>query len=429
MPDYDAIVVGAGNAGSAAAISMASKGLSVLLVDRSDPPGAKNLSGGVLWGNDLSRILPKWQSEAPLERYIQNKKIGFLTEKSSIIIDFKTQIFEENKVGYTVLRAKFDPWLAKKAKEAGAMVIPGITVESLAMKDGKVIGVQESGDTITANVVILAEGVNPRLSIEAGLRPPLKDWEVSVGVKEIIKLSPQKIEDRFNLSQTSGMASEYIVGFLGDLNIGGFLYTNKETISLGIVSPMEQLRENGMTHTYDIIERFKEHPSIAPLIEGGNVVEYGAHLIPEGGIQMVPKLYGDGYMIAGDAAGFAFSNGLVLQGMNYAILSGILAGETAVEAKKRNDFSASSLSLYRTKLEETYVLKDLRTFKDIRKVTGNKNMYTVYPKMLEGILLEMLWERGQPKKKVREILSSCAADLKMSRLKTVTDFYYMYRRM
>ncbi|MEM3318747.1 MAG: FAD-dependent oxidoreductase, partial [Thermoplasmatales archaeon] len=199
MPDYDAIVVGAGNAGSAAAISMASKGLSVLLVDRSDPPGAKNLSGGVLWGNDLSRILPKWQSEAPLERYIQNKKIGFLTEKSSIIIDFKTQIFEENKVGYTVLRAKFDPWLAKKAKEAGAMVIPGITVESLAMKDGKVIGVQESGDTITANVVILAEGVNPRLSIEAGLRPPLKDWEVSVGVKEIIKLSPQKIEDRFNL--------------------------------------------------------------------------------------------------------------------------------------------------------------------------------------------------------------------------------------
>ncbi|MEM0136577.1 MAG: FAD-dependent oxidoreductase, partial [Thermoplasmatales archaeon] len=407
MPDYDAIVVGAGNAGSAAAISMASKGLSVLLVDRSDPPGAKNLSGGVLWGNDLSRILPKWQSEAPLERYILNKKIGFLTEKSSIVIDFKTQIFEENKVGYTVLRSKFDPWLAKKAKEAGALVIPGITVESLAIKDGKAVGIQESGDTITSSVVILAEGVNPRLSIEAGLRPPLSDWEVSVGVKEIIKLSPQKIEDRFNLSQTSGMASEYIVGFLEDLNIGGFLYTNKETISLGIVSPMEQLRENGMTHTYDIIERFKEHPSIAPLIEGGNVVEYGAHLIPEGGIQMVPRLYGDGYMITGDAAGFAFSNGLVLQGMNYAILSGILAGETAVEAKKRNDFSASSLSLYRAKLEETYVLKDLRTFKDIRKVTGNRNMYTVYPKMLEGLLLEMLWERGQPKKKIREILSSC----------------------
>ncbi|MEM0140613.1 MAG: FAD-dependent oxidoreductase [Thermoplasmatales archaeon] len=429
MPDYDAIVVGAGNAGSAAAIAMASKGLNVLLVDRSDPPGAKNLSGGILWGNDLANILPKWQSEAPLERYIVNKKIGFLTEKSSIIIDFKTQIFEENKVGFSVLRSKFDPWLAKKAKEAGALVIPGITVEALAVKDGKVIGIQESGDIITSNVVILAEGVNPRLSIEAGLRPPLSDWEVSVGVKEIIKLSPQKIEDRFNLTQTSGMASEYIVGNLGDLNIGAFLYTNKDTISLGIVSPMEQLRENGMTHTYDIIEKFKEHPSIAPLIEGGNVVEYGAHLIPEGGIQMVPKLYGDGYLMAGDAAGFAFSNGLVLQGMNYAILSGILAGETVAEAKKKNDFSSSALSLYRAKLEETYVLKDLRTFKDIRKVTGNRNMYTVYPKMLESLLLEMLWERGQPKKKIRDILSSCATDLKMSRLKTVTDFYYMYRRM
>ncbi len=429
MPDYDAIVVGAGNAGSAAAITMAQKGLSVLLVDRSDPPGAKNLSGGVLWGNDLARILPKWQSEAPLERFIQDKKIGFLTDKSSIIIDFKTKIFEENKVGYTVLRSKFDPWLAKKAREAGATVIPGITVESLAKKDGKVIGVEESGDTVTASVVILAEGINPRLSIEAGLRGPLQDWEVSVGVKEIIKLSPQKIEDRFNLSSTSGMASEYIMGNLEELNVGAFFYTNKDSISLGIVAPMEQLRENGVTHTYDIIEQFKEHPSIAPLIDGGTVAEYGAHMIPEGGLEMVPKLYGDGYMIVGDSAGFGFSNGLVLQGMNYAFLSGILAGETAAEAKVKGDFSSDSLSMYRQKLENSYVLKDLKTFKDIRKVTNNKNMYTTYPKMLESILLEMLWERGQPKKKVRDILGSCAADLKMSKLKTATDFYYIYRRM
>lgn len=114
MPDYDAIVVGAGNAGSAAAITMASKGLSVLFVDRSDPPGTKNLSGGVLWGDDLAQIIPKWQNEAPLERFIQNKKIGFLTEQSSIMIDFKTQIFEQNKVGYSVLRSELDPWLAKK---------------------------------------------------------------------------------------------------------------------------------------------------------------------------------------------------------------------------------------------------------------------------------------------------------------------------
>jgi len=101
---------------------------------------------------------------------------------------------------------------------------------------------------------------------------------------------------------------------------------------------MERLRENGVTHTYDIIEQFKEHPSIAPLIDGGTVAEYGAHMIPEGGLEMVPKLFGDGYMIVGDSAGFGFSNGLVLQGMNYAFLSGILAGEAAVEAKSRNDF-------------------------------------------------------------------------------------------
>ncbi len=429
MPDYDAIVVGAGNAGSAAAITMASKGLSVLLVDRSDPPGAKNLSGGVLWGNDLAHILPKWQSEAPLERYIQNKKIGFLTDKSSVVIDFKSEIFQENKVGYTILRAKFDPWLAKKAKEAGATVIPGITVESLAMDNGKVIGVEESGDVVTSNVVILAEGINPRLAIEAGLRAPLQDWEVSVGVKEVIKLSPQKIEDRFNLSSNSGLASEYILGNLGNLNVGAFLYTNRDSISLGTVAPLAELRRNGVTHTYDIIEQFKEHPSIAPLIEGGTVAEYGAHMIPEGGIEMVPKIYGNGYMIVGDAAGFGFSNGLVLQGMNYAFLSGMVAGETAVDAKSRRDFSSNYLSSYRESLEKTYVLRDLKKFKGIRKVTGNKNMYTVYPKMFEDILLEMLWERGQPKKKVRDILSASASELNLSRLRTVTDLYSIYRRM
>jgi electron transfer flavoprotein-quinone oxidoreductase len=429
MSDFDAIVVGAGNAGSSAAIYMASKGLNVLLVDRADPPGAKNLSGGVLWGNDLAQILPKWQSEAPLERFINNKKLGFLTEKSSFMLDFKTQIFEENKVGYTVLRSKFDPWLAKKAKEAGALVIPGITVESLAIKDRKVIGIVESGDTITADVTLLAEGVNARLAIEAGLKRPLRDSDVSLGIKEIIKLSPQKIEDRFNLKNNSGVASEYILGFLGELNVGGFLYTNKDSLSLGVVVPMENLRENGITHSYDLIEIFKEHPSIAPLIEGGQVAEYGAHLIPEGGLEMMPKLYGNGYMILGDAAGFAFSNGLVLQGMNYAILSGIKAGETAVEAKLRNNFSEQSLSAYEEKLNSTYVLKDLKTFKDIRKVTNNPMMYNTYPKLLESIMLETLWERGQPKKKIRDVLSSCASNLNMGRIKTLREFYYIYRRM
>ncbi len=429
MPDYDAIVVGAGNAGSAAAITMASKGLNVLLVDRADPPGAKNLSGGVLWGNDLAEILPKWQTEAPLERFIDNKKIGFLTEKSSIVIDFKTEYFRDNKIAHSVLRAKFDPWMAKKAKEAGALVIPGITVESLAIEDRTVVGIKESGDTITANVVLLAEGVNPRLSIEAGLRKPLQDRELSVGVKEVIKLSAQKIEDRFNLTKESGMASEYIVGSMGNLNIGAFFYTNKESISLGIVSPMEELRRNGVTHTYDLIEKFKSHPSIAPLIEGGTTIEYGAHLIPEGGIDSVPQLYGNGYMLLGDAAGLAFSNGLVLQGMNYAIVSGIKAGEAVAEAKARNDFTAKSLAVYEQKLGRTYALKDLKTFKDIRKVTNNPKMYTVYPQLLEGILLETLWERGQPKKKTREVIGEAASKLSVGKVKALTDLYGIYRRM
>jgi Dehydrogenases (flavoproteins) len=145
MSEFDVIVVGAGPAGSSAAISLASKKVNVLLVEKSDPPGTKNVSGGVLWGHELDNIIPDWEKTAPVERYVKSKTVGFLTEDSSINIDFRSRKFDENKSGYTVLRVKLDQWLAKKASEAGAMLVNGVTVDRLAMKDGKVIGVEQDG--------------------------------------------------------------------------------------------------------------------------------------------------------------------------------------------------------------------------------------------------------------------------------------------
>ncbi len=429
MSEFDAIVVGAGNAGSAAAYVMAKSGLNVLLVDRGDPPGTKNLSGGVLWGNDLAQIIPNWAKEAPIERYITNKKIGFLTEESSTYIDFRTKFFEKEKVAYSLLRAKFDPWFAKKAREAGALVIPGITVEKLVFKDKKVIGIEQGGDVITGDVVLLADGINSRLSIEAGIRRPMRDEDVSIGIKEIIKLSSQKIEDRFNLKNGEGTAIEYLLGFAKDLRAAGFLYTNKDSISLGVVIPLEALRKRGDFQAYDLIEIFKEHPSIEPLIDGGKPAEYGAHLIPESGLDLAERIYGDGYLLLGDAAGFAFSNGLVLQGMNYAIVSGIKAAETVIEAKKKNNFSSSMLSLYETKLNETYVLKDMRRFRSIRKVLTDPYLYEVFPTLLERTLLEIYWERGLPKKKVSEIFSTCTRAIGTGYGEMLTELIKIYRRL
>ena len=211
MSEFDVIVVGAGPAGASAAIRLASKQQNVLLVERSDPPGSKNVSGGVLWGNNLGEVVPEWEKSAPLERYVDTKSVAFLTEKSKISIDFSTKKFEENKTGYTVLRTKFDQWLSKKAKDAGAMVVSGVTIDKLVFDGDRVIGVEQDGDTITADTVILAEGANPRVAIDSGIREPLKDEDVAIGVKEVIKLPEKTINERFNIRGNAGLACDSVI--------------------------------------------------------------------------------------------------------------------------------------------------------------------------------------------------------------------------
>ena len=214
MSDFDVIVVGAGPAGSSAAIKLASSGSNVLLVERADPPGSKAVSGGILWGKELEKVVPDWEKVTPLERFIEYKSTAFLTEESKVSVDFRTKKFEKSKTGYSVLRAKLDQFLAQKAKAAGATLVTGITVDSLSMKDGIVNGVVQDGETVTANTVILAEGTNPRVAIEAGLRKPLSDLDSAIGIKEVVKLSENTINERFNLKGNAGYAGEFVLGFL-----------------------------------------------------------------------------------------------------------------------------------------------------------------------------------------------------------------------
>ena len=213
MSEFDAIVVGGGPAGTSAAMRLAASKLNVLLVEKADPPGSKNVSGGVLWGNSLAGVMPDWEKTAPLERYVKSKGIGFLTKDSSIDISFRSTRFNETKTGYTVLRTKLDQFLNKKAKDAGATVVTGVTVDRLAFEGKKVIGVEQDGDVITSDAVILAEGANPRVAIDSGIRSPLKDEDVAIGVKEVIKLPEKTINDRFNLREKEGFAGEYVLGW------------------------------------------------------------------------------------------------------------------------------------------------------------------------------------------------------------------------
>lgn len=430
MSEFDAIVVGGGPAGTAAAMRLAANKLNVLLVEKADPPGSKNVSGGVLWGNDLVGVIPDWEKSAPLERYVKSKGVGFLTEDSSIDIDFRSRKFDLTHTGYTVLRTKLDQYLSKKAKDAGTVVVNGVTVDRLAFKDKKVIGVEQDGDVITADAVILAEGANPRVAIDSGLRGPLKDEDVAIGVKEVVKLPEKTINERFNLRAKEGFAGEYVLGFLeGGVEAGGFLYTNKDSISIGVVISMKHLREDNKTHSYDIIEKFREHPSIAPLLEDGKIDEYSAHMVQEGGLASIPKLYGDGYMIAGDAAGFSFSNGLVLQGMNYAIASGIAAADTLVEAKSSSGVTENSLSKYRQKLMDTFVLKDMYTFKGIQDVTWGKLAHGTMPNLMEAVMLGLLMEKSEPKKHMNQLVREAMKSSGLKSSELLVEGYKMLRRL
>ena len=431
MSEFDVIIVGAGPAGASAAIKLAGAGSSVLLVERGDPPGSKNVSGGVLWGDSLGSVAPDWEKAAPMERYVEAKGVSFLTKDSKISIDFRSKKLQERRSGYTVLRTKLDGWLSKKAKDAGAMVASGITVDKLAFKDDRVIGVEQDGDIITSDIVILAEGANPRVAINSGIRERLKDRDVAIGVKEIIKLPEKTINERFNLTSSKmGFASEYVLGFLeGGVKAGGFIYTNKESISLGLVISMKEMRQNNNTRSFDLIELFKEHPYIAPLIDGGRVDEYSAHMVQEGGLKSVPQLYGNGFMVVGDGAGFSFSNGMVLQGMNYAIASGIAAAESAIKAKIKSNFTMEGLSSYEERLKSSFVLQDLMNFKGIEEVTWSDMIHRGIPNMSEELFLSLFSENGQPKGHLINLLIGAMGHSDVPRKDMVINMYRMLRRM
>ncbi|MCL4332201.1 MAG: dehydrogenase, partial [Candidatus Thermoplasmatota archaeon] len=223
---------------------------------------------------------------------------------------------------------------------------------------------------------------------------------------------------------------EFALGYLeGGVRAGGFLYTNKDSLSIGVVIAMENLRANGSTYSYDIMEKFMEHPYVKPLVEGGRVQEYSAHLVPEGGIDSMPKLFGDGYLIAGDSASMTFSNGMIIQGMNYAIASGAMAADSLLEAAKKKDFSGAALSSYQDRLEHSQVLMDLRKFRGIDKVTWSRLVHEVAPGMMENILFSMFYEDGNPKKHLAEIILGSLSKANMKRSELIMETYRMLRRM
>ncbi len=410
---FDAIIVGGGLAGSTAAYVLAKAGLEVLVIERGDTCGCKNMTGGRLYGHSLEKIIPDFASRAPVERKITKERISFLSSAGNTTFEYGSPALgAPGAASYSVLRSKFDRWLASEAEEQGAMYVCGILVDDMIVRDGKVCGIVAGEEEMEADVVILADGVNSLLSQKLGLKKELDPMEVAVGAKEVITLGEERIRDRFGLEGSDGAAWMFVgdptAGNIG----GGFLYTNKDSVSLGIVTTVGDIDYSGVS-VVDMVDRFKEHPVIRPLIAGGQTTEYSAHLVPEGGFHMIPQLYGDGVLVAGDAAGFVINLGYMVRGMDLAIESGLQAANAVLYAKRKGDYSKSTLSVYKTALEGTFVMKDLRQYKNAPKFMENRRMFTKYPLLLEEILKAMFLVDGTPSpglvKKLLPILSE--ADL------------------
>ncbi|MDR2296333.1 MAG: FAD-dependent oxidoreductase [Clostridiales Family XIII bacterium] len=384
---FDAIIVGGGLAGSAAAYTLAKAGLETAVIERGTACGAKNVTGGRLYAHSLEKLIPDFAESAPLERRIVKERILLMTESGATTIEYGDESLKEPAgASYSVLRAKLDPWLAERAEEAGAMYVTGIRVDKLLQEKGRVCGVIAGEDALYADVVLLADGVHSLLAQKLGMKKALAPHQVAVGVKEVIGLDEKTVSERFGVAPGEGVACLAAGYPTGGAVGGGFLYTNGSGVSLGTVVTLAHIGSGEAVKVPDMVERFKAHPAIAPLIAGGELLEYAAHLVPEGGYHMMPELFWNGVLVAGDAAGFVINMGYSFRGMDFAIESGRLAAETIIRAKRREDFSEAGLSHYQTLLERSFVMRDLRHYQNMPALMDTRQIYNEFPAMAAEIL-------------------------------------------
>lgn len=312
---------------------------------------------------------------------------------------------------YTIIRAQFDKWFNRQVRDAGATVLYETTVTGL-LRDprGQVIGVQtdREGEGYYANVVVLAEGVNGLVGQRSGLRSELRPEDVALAVKEMHFLPQETIESRFNITGDEGVVIE-AMGTITEGMIGtAFLYTNRESISIGIGCLVSELSRVGKGSPYQLLDRFKAHPSIRGLLEGSEMKEYAAHLIPEGGYRAIPELVGDGWICVGDAGHFV--NAVHREGSNLAMTTGRLAAETIITLNQRGQAcTKKALGAYRQRLDDSFVMKDMKKYKDVPRMLEKQGstIMDTYPRLMNGAAQTWFRVDGRDKKtKENEIVKA-----------------------
>jgi len=426
----DVLVVGAGPAGISAALCLARAGLEVVVVERGESAGAKNM-GGLLYGSVLETLIPSFHELAPVERAVARRRIVYLGPDRQMALDFGHESWGRPPYNHTwtVPSPAFDRWYASQAEEAGAGLVEGMLVDEVLVEgDGasaKAVGVRLRGDEVfRADVVLLADGAHGLAGQAArrrlGMASP-KPQHFAVGVKETIALPAPVIEDRFGLEPGTGAALDFVGAPFAGLVGGGFIYTQKETVGLGFAGRIASLQKAGV-EPGDVLERFKRHPEVRRLLKGGELLEYSAHMIPEGGVDSVPQLAGNGCLVLGDAAGLV-NMSLYKEGTNHAMASGVLAAEAVVEAKAKGDFSRAGLSSYERRMAEGAALADLRKYRELPEILeGVPELLGDYPERLSRLLTDYFTVTAEPKAGLQRRARAAALD-GLPKLKLARDLW------